>query len=129
MALDPSEIHRTWHVDYDNNQSELENEHNSSESERLRRRNNPPRAPVSNDLEHVPRWCREEILLPQIKASASGASSRKRKSPASTQELPPSRWRKSDDGYWHDERGENDFREMKHLLQKLCRKVEKNEDI
>ena len=45
---------------------------------------------------------------------------------ASTQESPPSRQRKSDDGDRHDERGENDFQEMKHLLQKLCRKVEKN---
>lgn len=43
----------------------------------------------SDSNDDVPRWCREEIRLLKTKAGTSGAATRKRKSPASAQELPP----------------------------------------
>ena len=43
----------------------------------------------SDSNDDVPRWCRKEIRLLKTKAGTSGAATRKRKSPASTQELPP----------------------------------------
>ena len=71
MALDPSEIDHKWHVDYDDNQSELENKRDSSGSVEAEETERTP--PESNDSEHVPRWCRKEIL-PQIEAGTFGAS-------------------------------------------------------
>ena len=123
MALDPSEIHlRDNPSDEANLLSELEDERDyRSESEGEAQETDQdglPETPESND--HIPRWCVE-----QFKAGVSGASTRKRKKLASSQGSPPpsKNGRKSGD----NERGENDFQEMKHLLQKLCKKVEKNE--
>ena len=122
MALDPSEFYRYENPsDEADSSSELEDEHDYSESEGEALEGDQDGVMESND--DVPRWCREEFKE-QFEAGASGASTRKRKKLASSQKSPPppKHGRKSG-----DERGENDLQEMKHLLQKLCKKVEKNE--
>ena len=114
MALDPSEFyHYENPSDEADSSSELDDEHDYSESE-----GEALEVGVTESNDDVLRWCREE----QFEAGASGASTRKRKKLASSQKSPPppKHGRKSG-----DERGENDLQEMKHLLQKLCKKVEK----
>ena len=129
MAQDPSEYWRELES-YSLSDPELEHENerdNFSDEGEAETTEQETLDSDSND--DVPRWCREEIRLLKTKAGTSGAATRKRKSPASAQELPPppkSDRRKSDSGV-HDKHDENDYREMKHLLQKLCKKVESNE--
>ena len=129
MAQDPSEYWRGLES-YSLSDPELEheNERDNCVSYEGEAETTEQETLDSDSNDDVPRWCREEIRLLKTKAGTSGAATRKRKSPASAQELPPplkSNRRKSDSG--DDKYDENDFREMKHLLQKLCKKVESNE--
>ena len=129
MALDPSEIEYMMRKDNPSDEadlSELEDERGYSESEseedaQVVDQGSLPETAESNEL--VSRWCREQFKE-HDKASVSRASTRKRKL-ASSQEspTPPKHGRKSG----NNERGETDFQEVKYLLQKLCKKVEKNE--
>ena len=128
MALDPSEFYRYENPSDEADLSELEepsDERAYSESEGEAQDTDQDRVSDSQESnDHVPRWCREEFKE-QFKAGVSGAHTRKRKQLASSQKSPPppKHSRKSDG----KECDENDFQEMKYLLQKLCKKMEKNE--
>jgi hypothetical protein len=122
MALDPSEFHS-----YDNPSDEADllseaDEQIGSEGEAQETdQDEVSDSQESND--HVPRWYRKEFKE-QFKAGVSGAHTRKRKTLASSQRSPPppKHGRKSGD----KECCENDVQEMKYLLQKLCKKMERN---
>ena len=127
MALDPSEFHS-----YDNPSDEDDllsevDEQIGSEGDREAQETDQDEVSDSQESnDHVPRWYREEFKE-QFKAGVSEAHTRKRKTLASSQRSPPppkrSYGRKSGD----KDCGENDVQEMKYLLQKLCKKMERNE--
>ena len=87
MAQDPSELES-----YSLSDPELEHENerdNFSDEGQGEAETTEQETLDSDSNDDVPRWCREEIRLLKTKAGTSGAATRKRKSPASAQELPP----------------------------------------
>ena len=128
MALDPSEFYGYENpsdkADLPSDLDEPSDERDYSESEGEAQETDQDRVPDSQESnDHIPRWCHEE-LKEHFKAGVSGAHTRKRKLDSSQKSTPPPKHSRKSGGKECDE---NDFQEMKYLLQKLRKEMEKNE--